>query len=56
MVSKSALITVAHETGLSWSDLKPMASVCYSNQDIGAAIASGSYKTLGMIVAPCSAK
>ena len=53
-VSKSALITVAHETGLSWSDLKPMASVCYSNQDIGAAIASGSYKTLGMIVAPCS--
>ncbi len=54
MVSKSALITVAHETGLSWSDLKPMASVCYSNQDIGAAIASGSYKTLGMIVAPCS--
>lgn len=54
VVSKSALITVSHETGLSWSDLKPMASVCYSNQDIGAAIASGSYKTLGMIVAPCS--
>ena len=54
VVSKSALITVAHETGLSWSDLKPMASVCYSNQDIGAAITSGSYKTLGMIVAPCS--
>ncbi len=54
VVSKSALITVSHETGLSWSDLKPMASVCYSNQDIGAAIASGSFKTLGMIVAPCS--
>tara|TARA_A100001391_G_scaffold147541_6_gene105020 strand:+ start:8264 stop:8875 length:612 start_codon:yes stop_codon:yes gene_type:complete len=54
VVSKSALITVAHETGLSLSDLKPMASVCYANQDIGAAIASGSFKTLGMIVAPCS--
>ena len=54
VVSKSALITISHETGLSWSDLKPMASVCYSNQDIGAAIASGSFKTLGMIVAPCS--
>ncbi|MFP1684023.1 UbiX family flavin prenyltransferase [Alloalcanivorax sp. C16-1] len=54
VVSKSALITVSHETGLSLSDLKPMASVCYSNQDIGAAIASGSFKTLGMIVAPCS--
>lgn len=56
VVSKSALITLAHETGLSWSQLKPMASVCYSNQDIGAAIASGSFKTMGMIVAPCSVR
>src|SRR5690625_4725561 len=54
VVSKSALITVSHETGLSLSDLKSMASVTYSNKDIGASIASGSYKTLGMIVAPCS--
>ncbi|AFT71135.1 Putative 3-octaprenyl-4-hydroxybenzoate carboxy-lyase protein [Alloalcanivorax dieselolei B5] len=54
VVSKSALITVAHETGLSWSELKNMASVHYSNQDIGAAIASGSFKTMGMVVAPCS--
>ncbi|MCE7521604.1 MULTISPECIES: UbiX family flavin prenyltransferase [Alloalcanivorax] len=54
VVSKSALITVAHETGLSWSELKNMASVHYANQDIGAAIASGSFKTMGMIVAPCS--
>ncbi|MBA1274414.1 UbiX family flavin prenyltransferase [Stutzerimonas azotifigens] len=56
VVSKSALITLSHETGLSWSQLKPMATVCYSNQDIGAAIASGSFKTLGMIVAPCSVR
>ncbi|MHB0777113.1 UbiX family flavin prenyltransferase [Halomonas sp. WWR20] len=54
IVSKSALITLSHETGLSWSQLKPLATVCYSNQDIGAAIASGSFKTMGMLVAPCS--
>lgn len=54
VVSKSALITLAHETGLSWPQIKAMSTVCYSNQDIGAAIASGSFKTMGMIVAPCS--
>ncbi len=56
VVSKSALITLSHETGLTWSQLKPMATVYYSNQDIGAAIASGSFKTMGMIVAPCSVR
>lgn len=56
VVSKSALITLSHETGLSWSQLKPMATVCYSNQDIGAAIASGSFRTMGMVVAPCSVR
>lgn len=56
VVSKSALITLSHETGLSWSQLKPMATLCYSNQDIGAAIASGSFKTMGMVVAPCSVR
>lgn len=54
VVSKSALITLAHETGLSWPQIKVMSTVCYSSQDIGAAIASGSFKTMGMIVAPCS--
>ena len=54
VVSKSALITLAHETGLSWPQIKAMSTVCYSSQDIGAAIASGSFKTMGMIVAPCS--
>lgn len=54
VVSKSALITLAHETSLSWSQIKAMSTVCYSSQDIGAAIASGSFKTMGMIVAPCS--
>lgn len=54
VVSKSAMITLAHETDVSWSQLKAMADVTHSSQDIGAAIASGSFKTMGMIVAPCS--
>lgn len=54
VVSKSALITLAHETEMSWSQLKTLADVSYVNQDIGAAIASGSFKTMGMIIAPCS--
>ena len=56
VVSKSALITLAHETELSWSQLKGLADVSYSNQDIGAAIASGSFKTMGMVIAPCSVR
>ncbi|EPJ76768.1 MAG: UbiX family flavin prenyltransferase [Pseudomonas sp.] len=54
VVSKSAMITLAHETDISWTQLKAMADVSYSSQDIGAAIASGSFKTMGMIIAPCS--
>nr|ACA09739.1 PsfC [Pseudomonas putida] len=54
VVSKSALITLAHETEMSWSQLKTLADVSYVNQDIGADIASGSFKTMGMIIAPCS--
>ena len=54
VVSKSALITLAHETDMSWSRIKTLADVSYVNQDIGAAIASGSFKPMGMIIAPCS--
>lgn len=54
VVSKSVMITLAHETDISWTQLKAMADVSYSSQDIGAAIASGSFKTMGMIIAPCS--
>ena len=54
VMSKSAEITVAHETSSKVADIKAMADVCYRNDDIAAAVASGSYKTNGMIVAPCS--
>ncbi|CAM4493141.1 MAG: Flavin prenyltransferase UbiX [Legionella sp.] len=56
IVSKSAQLIREYETELSVSELKAMADVYYPWNDIGASIASGSYKTLGMIVAPCSMK
>ncbi|MFJ1267695.1 UbiX family flavin prenyltransferase [Legionella lytica] len=56
IVSKSAQLIREYETDLSVSELKAMADVYYPWNDIGASIASGSYKTLGMIVAPCSMK
>lgn len=56
VMSKSAQITLAHETDTSVSELKSMADTTYSNSDIGAAISSGSFKVAGMVVAPCSIK
>jgi flavin prenyltransferase len=49
-------LTLAQETDLSPSHVQALADVVYKPADIGAAIASGSFPTLGMIVAPCSVK
>jgi 4-hydroxy-3-polyprenylbenzoate decarboxylase len=54
VVSKSAILTLSHETELKYAELCALADRHYQNTDIGAAIASGSYRTLGMLVAPCS--
>lgn len=54
VVSKSAIVTLGHETDLKYAELCALADVHYQNTDIGAAIASGSFRTLGMLVAPCS--
>lgn len=55
ILSKAAMQTRQLEAPeYSLEDIKSLASVCYSNQDIGATIASGSFKTDGMIIAPCS--
>ena len=54
VMSKSAEVTLAHESNMKLSAVKALASVTYANTDIGAAISSGSFKTRGMIVAPCS--
>ncbi len=48
--------TLVEETDRSVKDVEALASVVYDNRDIGAAIASGSLRTAGMVVAPCSIK
>ena len=54
VISRAAEIALAHETTRKVAEVKAMANVAYAPADIGAAISSGSYRTNGMIVAPCS--
>lgn len=56
VVTPAGQQTRAHETDLTARDLAAMADVAYRPADIGAAIASGSFRTAGMLVAPCSAR
>lgn len=56
VVTKAALLTLSQETEMSPDDLTGKADVVYKLGDVGATIASGSFRTLGMIVAPCSVK
>lgn len=54
VMSKAAELTLAYETDLKVRDVKKLATVTYNVADVGAAISSGSFKTRGMIIAPCS--
>lgn len=54
VISKAGEITIAQETDMSVSAVKALASHTHKSADIGAAIASGSYPTMGMVVVPCS--
>lgn len=56
VVTKPGVLTLANETGMTLDDLKSRAVASYNPGDIGAAIASGSFTTAGMIVAPCSVR
>ena len=56
VVTKAALLTLSQETEMSPDDLTGKADVVYKLGDVGATIASGSFRTLGMIIAPCSVK
>lgn len=56
VLSKSAALTLAQETDLSVADVNAKADVVHRAADVGAAIASGSFRTLGMVVAPCSVR
>lgn len=56
VVSAGAELTLAQETGMTLSDLSALADETLDNHDLGAKISSGSYKTEGMIICPCSMK
>lgn len=56
IVSRSAALTLKLETDLALEELRALATRSYPVQDVGAPLASGSFKTAGMIVAPCSIK
>ena len=56
VLSPAARVTISQETGWKVSDVLGLADVTYNHQDIGAAIASGSFTTMGMVVIPCSIK
>lgn len=56
VVSRSAEVTLAHETAMKVAELRALADVSYAAADIGAAVSSGSFRTLGMVVAPCSVR
>lgn len=56
VVSRAAALTIAGETALDLAGVAAKAAVSYRPADVGAAIASGSFPTRGMIVAPCSVR
>lgn len=56
IVTRGAELTLAQEADVSLDELKGLASVCHENWNVGASVASGSFKTIGMIVVPCSMK
>ena len=54
IMSRTAEITLAKETDYKPEEVRRIASVCHDPQDLAAAVSSGSFRTLGMVVAPCS--
>jgi 4-hydroxy-3-polyprenylbenzoate decarboxylase len=56
IVTSGGRSTLAYETSLSYPDVAALADVVYSEKELTAAVASGSFQTSGMIVAPCSVK
>ncbi len=56
VITKAGERTLCYETDHTVRDVRAMADHWYPDADIGAAIASGSFRTLGMVVAPCSVR
>jgi polyprenyl P-hydroxybenzoate/phenylacrylic acid decarboxylase-like protein len=56
IATKWARVTIEHETGRSFAEVKGLAHHFYSENDQAAAVSSGSFLTDGMVIAPCSTK
>lgn len=56
VMSRAAEITLAHETRRKLAEVQALAARVHATQDIAAPISSGSFRTMGMIVAPCSVR
>lgn len=54
VMTKAAQITLAHEMSVKVAEVQALAAVVHRAEDIAASISSGSFQTMGMIVAPCS--
>ena len=56
VITKAAELTLTYESDVKASELRAKASCWYSVSDIGAAISSGSFRTMGMLIVPCSVR
>lgn len=56
IVSTAGFINLQHELGMKRKDIHALADVCHDVNDVAASIASGAFRTEGMIIAPCSMK
>ncbi len=54
VITKTGEVTLAHETDFKVKDVKALADVVHSPTDLAASISSGSFRTMGMVIAPCS--
>lgn len=54
VISRAGVISAASELDLSRRDIEALADVAHAERDVGASIASGSFRSDGMIIAPCS--